>query len=169
MDLEKEIIVVIIASIASLIVGVINIIFNTRISAKQNEIELKKTRIELLESRRQKIEAVKSEISKRVIDLSDTPNFLFEKHFPRMVDFFQRNSTNIFSIGHLIDTNFIDELKALNKRIDKQIFHSKQGINTDEEETKKDIQEMSILVNKINDKLDESLNNIEAEINRLLK
>ena len=89
MEFETEIIVVIIASVASLIVGVINIIFNAKISAKQNEIELKKTRIELLETRRQKIEAVKSEISNRVIDLSDVQDFVFERHFPRMMDFFQ--------------------------------------------------------------------------------
>lgn len=169
MDLETEIIVVIIASIVSLIVGVINIIFNTRISAKQNEIELKKTRIELLETRRQKIETVKSEISNRVIDLSDVQEFVFEKHFPKLADFFQKNSTSIFSIGHLVDKKFIDELKALNNRINDYIFKSKQRIKTDDEEGNKDIQEMYILGNKINDKLDESLNNIEVEINKLAK
>ncbi|MDN3671383.1 hypothetical protein QWY93_19180 [Echinicola jeungdonensis] len=105
MEIETEIIVVIIASIASLIVGLINIFFNARISAKQNEIELKKARIELLETRRQKVEVVKSEISNRIIDLSDVRDFEFEKHFPRMVDFFQKNSSNVFSIGHLIDSN----------------------------------------------------------------
>lgn len=85
MELETEIIVVIIASIASLIIGVINIIFNARISSKQNEIELKKTRIELLETCRQKIETVKSEISNRVIDLSDVKNFVFEDHFSKIM------------------------------------------------------------------------------------
>ncbi|EDM43548.1 hypothetical protein SCB49_08158 [unidentified eubacterium SCB49] len=169
MELETEITVAIIASIASLIVGVINIIFNTRISAKQNEIELKKTRIELLEARRQKIEVVKSEISNRVIDLSDVQDFVFEIHFPRMVDFFQKNSSNIFSIGHLIDEKFIIELKALNKRINGYIAKSKQRIKIDDHEAKKDIKEMSNIGDKINDKLDESLNNIEVEINKLLK
>lgn len=169
MKLETEIIVVIIASIGSLIVGVINIIFNARISAKQNEIELKKTRIELLETRRQKIEAVKFDISNRVIDLSDVKDFVFEKHFPRMVDFFQKNSSNIFSIGHLIDKNFINELKALNKRINDYIAKSKQHIKIDGNEAKKDIEEMSRLGNQINEKLDESLNFIEKEINKLLK
>ncbi|MDN3671403.1 hypothetical protein QWY93_19300 [Echinicola jeungdonensis] len=75
MEIETEIIVVIIASIASLIVGLINIFFNARISAKQNEIELKKARIELLETRRQKVEVFKSEISNRIIDLSDVRDF----------------------------------------------------------------------------------------------
>jgi hypothetical protein len=110
--METEIKVVIIASIASLFVGIINIIFNARISAKQNEIELKKTRIELLENRRQKIETIKTELSNRVIDLSDVQDFDFEKHFPKMVDFFQKNSNNVFSIGHLIDIQFIKELKT---------------------------------------------------------
>ena len=92
MEFGTEIKVVIIASIASLLVGIINIIFNARISAKQNEIELKKTRIELLETRRQKIEVVKSEISNRVIDLGDVKDFDFENHFPRMIDFFQKKN-----------------------------------------------------------------------------
>ncbi|MDN3669386.1 hypothetical protein QWY93_08595 [Echinicola jeungdonensis] len=169
MEIETEIIVVIIASIASLIVGLINIFFNARISAKQNEIELKKARIELLETRRQKVEVVKSEISNRIIDLSDVRDFEFEKHFPRMVDFFQKNSSNVFSIGHLIDSNFIKELKALNKRINEYIAKSKQRIQFDNNEAKKDIEKMSKLGNRINEKLDESLQNIENEIIKLLK
>mgnify|MGYP006443087045 CR=1 FL=1 len=167
--METEIIVVIIASIASLFVGVINIIFNARISAKQNEIELKKAKIELLETRRQKIESVKSEISNRVVDLSDVQDFVFEEHFSRLVDFFQKNSSNVFSIGHLIDKKFINELKTLNKRINDYIAKSKQGVKIDDDKAKRDIEEMSKLDNQINDELDESLKNIESEINKLLK
>jgi Na+-translocating ferredoxin:NAD+ oxidoreductase RnfG subunit len=53
--MKTEIIVVIIASGASLIIGLINIINNRKISLKQDELELKKTRIDLLENRREKI------------------------------------------------------------------------------------------------------------------
>jgi len=167
--METEIIVVIIASIASLFVGIINIIFNARISAKQNEIELKKTRIELLENRRQKIEIIKTELSNRVIDVSDVQDFDFEKHFPRMVNFFQKNSNNVFSIGHLIDIQFVKELKSLNQRINDYIAKSKQRIAIDENVAKIDIEKMSELNNKIQDELDKTLISIEFEINKLLK
>jgi hypothetical protein len=167
--METEIKVVIIASIASLFVGIINIIFNARISAKQNEIELKKTRIELLENRRQKIETIKTELSNRVIDLSDVQDFDFEKHFPKMVDFFQKNSNNVFSIGHLIDIQFIKELKSLNQRINDYIYKSKQRIAIDENSAKLDIKKMSNLNNRIQDELDKTLTSIELEINKLLK
>jgi hypothetical protein len=50
MEIESEILVVIIASVASLIIGTINIIFNQKIYARQNEIELKKTKIDLFEN-----------------------------------------------------------------------------------------------------------------------
>jgi len=69
--MKTEILVVIIASVASLIVGLINIFFNTRISAKQNEIDLKKTRIDLLENRRQKNQSIKTEILNRVLKVID--------------------------------------------------------------------------------------------------
>ena len=167
--METEIIVVIIASIASLVVGIINIIFNARISAKQNEIELKKTRIELLENRRQKIETIKTELSNRVIDLSDVQDFDFEKHFPRMVDFFQKNSNNVFSIGHLIDIQFVKELKSLNQRINDYIAKSKQRKAIDENSAKLDIEKMSNLNNRIQDELDKTLTSIELDINKLLK
>jgi Na+-translocating ferredoxin:NAD+ oxidoreductase RnfG subunit len=60
--MQKEIIVVIIASIATFIVAVINVIFSKGIASKQNDIELKKTRIELLESRRIAIEKINTEM-----------------------------------------------------------------------------------------------------------
>lgn len=167
--METEIIVVIIASIASLVVGIINIIFNARISAKQNEIELKKTRIELLENRRQKIEIIKTELSNRVIDLSDVQDFDFDKHFPRMIDFFQKNSNNVFSIGHLIDVQFVKELKSLNQKINDYIAKAKQRIEIDENSAKLDIEKMSELNNRIQDELDKTLTGIELEINKLLK
>ena len=167
--METQIVVVIIASIASLIVGVINIVFNARISAKQSEIELKKTRIELLENRRQKIELVKNELANRVIDLSDVRDFDFDKHFPRMVDFFQKNSNNVFSIGHLINVQFVQELKILNQRINDYILKAKQRIAIDENSAKADIEKMSDLNNRIQDELDKTLISIEIDISKLLK
>ena len=167
--METQIVVVIIASIASLIVGVINIVFNARISAKQSEIELKKTRIELLENRRQKIELVKTELANRVIDLSDVRDFDFDKHFPRMVDFFQKNSNNVFSIGHLINVQFVQELKILNQRINDYILKAKQRIAIDENSAKADIEKMSDLNNRIQDELDKTLISIEIDISKLLK
>jgi hypothetical protein len=167
--MKTEIIVVIIASVASLIVGLINIFFNARISAKQNETELKKTRIDLLENRRQKIESIKTELSNRVIDVSDIQEFNFDIHFPRMINFFQQNSSNVYSIGHLIDQQFIKELKSLNQRINDYIAKSKQRIQIDENEAKIDIQKMGEMNDKIHDELDKSLVNIEMDINKLLK
>ncbi len=137
--MKIEIVVVIIASISSLIVGLINIVFNARISAKQNELELKKTRIDLLESRRLKIETVKTEIANRVIDVSDIKDLTDVKYFPRLVDFFQKNSSSILSVGHLVDPQFIKELKLLNHKISDNIDNAKQQIHTDPIEIKKDI------------------------------
>jgi len=167
--MKTEIIVVIIASVASLIVGLINIFFNTRISAKQNEIELKKTRIDLLENRRQKIESIKTEISNRVVDVSDIQEFNFEVHFPRMINFFQQNSSNVYAIGHLIDQQFVKELKSLNQRINDYIAKSKQRLQINENEAKIDIQKMGEMNDRIHDELDKSLLNIEIDINKLLK
>lgn len=167
--MKIEITVVIIASIASLIVGLINIFFNARISAKQNEIELKKARIDLLENRRQKIESIKAEISNRVIDVSDVKKFNFEQHFPRMIDFFQKNSSNVFAIGHLIDQQFVNELKSLNQRINNYIANSKQLIKIDDNEAQNDIKKMGEMSNQIVHELDKSLLNIENDINKLLK
>lgn len=167
--METDIIVVIIASIASLIVGIINIIFNTKISAKQNEIELKKTRIELLENRRQKIELTKNELSNRVVDLSDIAEFDINKHLPRLIDFFQKNSNSVFAIGHLIDSKFVKSLKSLNQRINEYVMRSKQGLQNDKELVKKDINQITELNNKIQDELDNTLIEIELQINKLLK
>ena len=65
--MQIELKVVMIASIATLIVALINVFVSQRISAKQNLIELKKTRIELLESRRQSIEKVWSDIKNNIL------------------------------------------------------------------------------------------------------
>ena len=70
MKIPTEILVVIIASISSLLIVIIKIIFNQKISAKQNEIELKKTKIDLIQKIRQKLETVKFEISNRESSLS---------------------------------------------------------------------------------------------------
>ena len=47
MKIQTEILVVTIASIISLLIGIINIIFKLKISAKQNEIELNKIKIDI--------------------------------------------------------------------------------------------------------------------------
>lgn len=167
--MKTEIIVVLIASIASFIVGFINIIFNARISAKQNAIELKKTRIELLDSRIQKIEGVKSVISERVIDVSNIKQLNFDIHFPRFIDFFQKNSSNVFSIGHLLDPEFINKLKTANKKINEYISTAKQGIQINDEQAKKDIDEMRQLSDRIINELDKKLLESEIQINQLLK
>jgi len=167
--MKTEIVVVLIASVASLIVGIINIVFNTKISAKQNEIELKKTRIDLLESRRQKIETVKTSISNRVIDLSDVKEFVFELHYPRIVGHFQENSNSILSIGHLLNSEFIQELKSLNRRISEYILQAKQQKTVNETEAKRDVELISVLSDRMSTEIDISLLEIEKQINILLK
>ena len=167
--MKTEIIVVIIASVASLIIGIINIIFNTKISSKQNTIELKKTRIDLLENRRQKIEKIKLIISDRVIEVSDIQDFVFEQHFPRMVEYFQRNSSNVFSVGHLLNPEFIKKLKELNLKINNYIALAKQKKPINENEVRADIELMNNMSEQIKDEIDKSLMEIENKINHLLK
>jgi hypothetical protein len=167
--MEIEIIVVIIASAVSLVLGIINIISNKKISAKQNKLELKKTRIDLLESRRLKIEDIKTTISNRFIDVSDMKDFDFKQYIPKVVDFFQKNSNNIFSIGHLLKPEFLKELKDLNKRIDEYILQAKQHNQSDNLKVKQDVELMSELNKRMIDEIDRSLIEIESQINTLLK
>jgi hypothetical protein len=167
--MEIEIIVVIIASAVSLVLGIINIISNKKISAKQNKLELKKTRIDLLESRRHKIEDIKTTISNRFIDVSDMKDFDFKQYIPKVVDFFQKNSNNIFSIGHLLKPEFLKELKDLNKRIDEYILQAKQHNQSDNLKVKQDVELMSELNKRMIDEIDRSLIEIESQINTLLK
>lgn len=130
---------------------------------------MKKTRIELLETRRQKIESIKFELSNRSIDITNVKNIESIEAFSRMVDFFQKNSSSLFSIGHLIGNEFITELKKLNKRIDENIVKAKQNVKIDSSEIQKTYNRMVELGNKMQDELDICLLNIENEIQNLLK
>ena len=167
--METEINVVIIASIASLIVGVINIIFNSVISAKQNEIELKKTRIEVLEARRGKIESVKFQISSKSINLKDVPDIESQEAFSRMLDFFKENSSSLLSVGHLLERKFVTEVKELNHTINEITVRAKKNQQIGVNETQRVYDKMAYLENLMQSKLDESLDDIESEIERLLK
>jgi len=169
MEMETEINVVIIASIASLIVGVINIIFNSVISAKQNEIELKKTRIEVLEARRGKIESVKFQISSKSINLKDVPDIESQEAFSRMLDFFKENSSSLLSVGHLLERKFVTEVKELNHTINEITVRAKKNQQIGVNETQRVYDKMAYLENLMQSKLDESLDDIESEIERLLK
>jgi hypothetical protein len=86
-----------------------------------------------------------------------------------VVDFFQKNSNNIFSIGHLLKPEFLKELKDLNKRIDEYILQAKQHNQSDNLKVKQDVELMSELNKRMIDEIDRSLIEIESQINTLLK
>jgi hypothetical protein len=166
MEIETEILVVIIASIASLLIGIINIFFNQKISAKQNEIELKKTKIDLFENRRQKLETVKFEISNRESDVS---KFNSMEDVGKLSNFFSKNFKDVIVISHLLDEEYINKLKVSLNKLNQHIADEKTGKTNNYEKAFEDVKEMSNLNELIPVELEKKLKEIENRINKLIK
>lgn len=166
MEIQTEIIVVIIASIASLIIGIINIIFNQKISAKQNEIELKKTKIDLFENRRQRLETVKFEISNRESDVQELTSM---EHVGQLANYFSKNIKDVIVISHLLNEEFVNKLKLSISKLNQHIVDEKTGNNANYEKAFEDIKEMSKLNELIPIELEKKLKEIENRINTLIR
>jgi len=164
--MQTEIIVAIAGSATSLILGIISIVSTYKISLKQKEIGSKNLQIELLQKRSQKIEEIKKSISTRKLDVSNIKNFEIE-FFARLIDCFVINSSEIFSISHLLDENFVKELRQTNEDIGGSFFALKSGSNIDDQKKALLIQKVALLIDQTYQELDTSLRNIEGLIRDL--
>lgn len=166
MEIETEILVVIIASIASLIIGIINIVFNQKISAKQNEIELKKTKIDIFENRRQKLETVKFEISNRE---SEVHEFNSMENIGQLANYFSKNIKDVIAISHLLNEGFVNKLKMSLDKLNQHIADEKTGNKVNYEKAFKHVKDMSKLNELIPIELEKKLKEIENRIKCLLE
>jgi len=165
MKIPTEILVVIIASIASLLIVIIKTIFNQKISAKQNEIELKKTKIDLIQKRRQKLETVKFEISNRESDLSEIKSM---EDVGKLANFFSKNIKDVIVISHLLNEEYVNKLKVSLEKLNQHIIDEKIGNKANYEKAFEDVKEMSKLNELIPVELEKKLKELENRINKLI-
>jgi len=164
MKIPTEILVVIIASISSLLIVIIKIIFNQKISAKQNEIELKKTKIDLIQKIRQKLETVKFEISNRESDLSEIKS---TEDVGKLANFFSKNIKDVIVISHLLNEEYVNKLKVSLEKLNQHIIDEKIGNKANYEKAFEDLKEMSKLNELIPVELEKKLKELENRINKL--
>jgi len=165
MKIPTEILVVIIASISSLLIVIIKIIFNQKISAKQNEIELKKTKIDLIQKIRQKLETVKFEISNRESDLSEIKS---TEDVGKLANFFSKNIKDVIVISHLLNEEYVNKLKVSLEKLNQHIIDEKIGNKANYEKAFEDLKEMSKLNELIPVELEKKLKELENRINKLI-
>lgn len=165
MKIPTEILVVIIASISSLLIVIIKIIFNQKISAKQNEIELKKTKIDLIQKIRQKLETVKFEISNRESDLSEIKS---TEDVGKLANFFSKNIKDVIVISHLLNEEYVNKLKVSLEKLNQHIIDEKIGNKANYEKAFEDVKEMSKLNELIPVELEKKLKELENRINKLI-
>ena len=164
MKIPTEILVVIIASISSLLIVIIKIIFNQKISAKQNEIELKKTKIDLIQKIRQKLETVKFEISNRESDLSEIKS---TEDVGKLANFFSKNIKDVIVISHLLNEEYVNKQKVSLEKLNQHIIDEKIGNKANYEKAFEDLKEMSKLNELIPVELEKKLKELENRINKL--
>ena len=157
-EIQTEILVVTIASIPSLLIGIINIIFNQKISAKQNEIELKKTKIDLFENRRQKLEMVKFEISNRESNLIELNSM---EDVGKLANFFSKNIKDVIAISHLLNEEYVNKLKVSLEKLNQHIIDEKIWNKANYDKALEDVKEMSNLNKLIPVELEKKLKEIE--------
>ena len=98
--------------------------------------------------------------------MSNIKNFEIE-FFARLIDCFVINSSEIFSISHLLDENFVKELRQTNEDIGGSFFALKSGSNIDDQKKSLLIQKVALLIDQTYQELDTSLRNIEGLIRDL--
>lgn len=165
MKKQTELLVVTIASITSLLIGIMNIIFNLKTSAKQNEIELNKTKIPIFESRRQKLEKVKLEISNRESNLSE---FNSKEDVGKLANFFSKNFNDVIAISHLLNEEYVNKLRVSLEKLNQHIIDEKIWNKANHEKVLEDVKEMSKLNELIPVELEKKLEEIENTINKLI-
>ncbi len=166
--MQKEIFVAIIASVATFIVAIINVIYSKGIAAKQNEIELKKTRIEFLENRRFAIERVNADLKKIHLDIKPDELMDLSKSGPKMIDHFRKRSDLFHSIGHFFKDEIHKELSRLNNDINNSIVKTAQNIAVTNDEAKIIVDRMSKMNLDIDSEISYKLREIESKIQNLL-
>jgi archaellin len=166
MEIESEILVVIIASMASLIIGIININFNQKISSRQNKIELKKTKIDLFENRRQKLETYKFEISNRESEVQELNSM---EDVGLLANYFSKNIKDVIVISHILNEEFVNKLKLSMSKLNQHSIDEKIGNKADYEKAFEEVKYMSKLNELIPIELEKKLFEIENKINRLIK
>jgi hypothetical protein len=166
--MKIELIVVLVASIATLIVALINVIVSKGISSKQNSIELKKTRIDLLENRRLTIEKVGSELKQIGLNVKPSDIYNLAISGPIMIEYFRVKSGLFLSIGHFFAEGISLELELLRTEIDDNIMKSANQQPITDNDTKHVIDSISKLDKKIQKEISTKLREIEKNIVELL-
>ncbi|MBA5628932.1 hypothetical protein [Moheibacter lacus] len=163
--MAPEIIVALIASFISLILGVLNNQSTKKISQKQNEIELKKSTIDALDKRILKLENIKVQISDRESNVVKW-NSLEDRG--RMAAFYSKNFKDVLKISHLIDKTLTDKLNASLKNMEKHIGNEKMRMKIDYNEVLKDLLEMSRLNDLILIELGKELDQLESKVTKII-
>jgi hypothetical protein len=167
--MKIELIVVLIASLATLIVALINVIVSKGISSKQNSIELKKTRIDLLENRRLTIEKIGSELKQIGLNVKPSDIYNLAISGPIMIEYFRVKSSLFLSIGHFFTDGISLELELLRKEIDDNIMKTANQQPITDDDAKHVIDGISTLDKKIQTEISTKLREIEKNIEELLK
>lgn len=165
MNMETEIIVVIIASAVSFILGIINLISNIRISSKQNEIELKKTKIDTLQNKSKKLNEILVEIVKRESNVTQLKRL---EDVGELATFYSKNFNDVLTVSYLIDEKFSESLKTSQKKLQEYISNEGAGIPINYEIAFEDVKEMDELNQQIPIALEKELRKIERKIKKLL-
>ncbi|MGR7814305.1 hypothetical protein [Lacinutrix undariae] len=166
--METELIVVLVASLATLIVALINVIVSKGISSKQNAIGLKKTRIDLLENRRLTIEKVGSELKQISLNVKPSDIYNLAISGPIMIEYFRVKSSLFLSIGHFFKEEISLELESLRKEIDDNIMKTANLQPITNDDAKNVIDGISTLDKKIQKEISTKLREIEKNIEDLL-
>ncbi|HEU5053171.1 MAG TPA: hypothetical protein VFT78_08660 [Hanamia sp.] len=166
--MQVELKVAIIASIATFIVALINVIVSWNISRRQNSLELKKTRIELLENRRISVEKVRTELNKQILDIQNADISNPNQMIPKLVDNFQAKSTLFLSIGHFFPEDLNNKVNQLRDEIDENIIKSRKNIPISLSEVKRISDEMSKFDSEMQAAISKKLRDIENQIEGLL-
>ncbi len=166
--MQVELKVVIIASIATFVVALINVLVTINISRKQNLLELKKTKIELLENRRISIEKVRTELNNKVIDIRNVDISNPSQMMPKLVDNFQAKSALFLSIGNFFPEDLNTKVENTRREINEYVIKSKKNVLISLDEVKNISDEMSKLDNEIQIAISKKLSDIETQIDSLI-
>ena len=169
METETEIWVAIIASSVSLFIGIINIYYNRKISAKQNETALKKTKIELLESRKKTIEKVSSELKQIKLNVKASDLHNIKSSGQIIIDYFNSKADLFLPISSLFPEEISLKIESLQEKINDytlKVQHDKKIITN--KEALAFVEDIRNLDSEIKAAISSKLREIENNIEKLL-